>query len=222
MFDRQTMLDSLWTVEPVLPRHKEINVNNDWFGPVDAEFYYGMVQAYAPGHIIEVGSGHSTVVASKAAVNSVYVTDIISIDPEPRIDITYYAGRVIATPVQDVPLSTFDILGPGDFLFIDSSHIYVQDSDVDYLYNYVMPRLKSEVFIHIHDIFLPDDYPKYGHWQAFNEADFVDHMLQSNLYWPFWSSHYMHTNMPAVLSEVFPTYDPTSMPGPGSLWMMKR
>jgi hypothetical protein len=62
--------------------------------------------------------------------------------------------------VQAVPLSVFENLEAGDVLFIDSSHVAKTGSDVNYLYFEVLPHLREGVFIHIHDIFLPNEYLK--------------------------------------------------------------
>jgi hypothetical protein len=124
--------------------------------------------------------------------------------------------------VQEIPLFYFDGLNAGDFLFIDSSHIGGPGSDVEFLYETVIPRLKREVFVHIHDIFLPEPYPNYAHWKAFDEADRVQAILDSNKFEVLWSSHFMHQNFPAALASVLPSYDPLAYPGPGSLWLVKR
>ena len=59
-----------------------------------------------------------------------------------------------------MPIEFFTSLEPGDLLFIDSSHVCKTGSDVNYLYLQVLPQLKPGVRIHIHDIFLPQEYLK--------------------------------------------------------------
>ena len=46
-------------------------------------------------------------------------------------------------------------------------------SDVDLLLNRVLPRLPAGVLVHIHDIFLPFDYPPIWGWRAYNEQQGV-------------------------------------------------
>src|SRR5205085_7340172 len=53
----------------------------------------------------------------------------------------------------------FDALAAGDILFIDGSHRVFMNSDVAVLFLDVLPRLKPGVLVHIHDIYLPSDYP---------------------------------------------------------------
>jgi len=67
---------------------------------------------------------------------------------------------VIRQPVEALNgLSAFDRLQPGDLLFVDSSHRCLMNSDVTVTFLDVIPRLRSGVIVHIHDIFLPWDYP---------------------------------------------------------------
>ena len=61
--------------------------------------------------------------------------------------------------VEDVPTEVFSSLEAGDILFIDSSHMIRPQGDVVHEYLQILPVVKSGVFIHIHDIFLPREYP---------------------------------------------------------------
>ena len=57
-------------------------------------------------------------------------------------------------------MSTFTDLDAGDVLFIDSSHVAKTGSDVNFLMFEVLPRLAAGVHVHLHDIFLPMEYPR--------------------------------------------------------------
>ena len=59
--------------------------------------------------------------------------------------------------VNDLPL--FDSLEEHDIMFVDSSHLMMEGLDLDIIMNRILPRLKSGVVIHFHDIFLPYGYP---------------------------------------------------------------
>jgi hypothetical protein len=63
--------------------------------------------------------------------------------------------------VQDTPLEVFETLSSGDVLFIDTSHTVKTGGDVPWLFEEVLPRLAPGVHVHIHDIFLPGDYPEF-------------------------------------------------------------
>ena len=55
----------------------------------------------------------------------------------------------------------------------NSSHILMPGSDVDILFNRVLPRLPAGALVHIHDIFLPFDYPAIWGWRNYNEQQGV-------------------------------------------------
>lgn len=50
-------------------------------------------------------------------------------------------------------------LGAGDLLFVDSSHMIRPQGDVLTEHLQIFPRLSKGVYVHIHDIFTPKDYP---------------------------------------------------------------
>ena len=118
---------------------------------------------HAPDRIVEVGSGYSTLLMR--AVNRAHFGDRIAIDcvePYPRdflrhpdIGVTLHAH-----PVQSAPATLFSTLTAGDILFIDSSHVAKTGSDVNHLFFAVLPTLAEGVIVHVHDIFLPFEYPR--------------------------------------------------------------
>jgi len=67
--------------------------------------------------------------------------------------------ELIRTPVEDVDLDFFASLESGDILFIDSSHMVRPGGDVLFEIQQILPRLASGVWVHIHDVFTPRDYP---------------------------------------------------------------
>lgn len=137
---------------------------NPAFSWLDARAYFTLLNEWRPRRLIEVGSGYSTLLA--ADVNRRFIDgamDVTCIEPYPRDFLR--AGvpgisRLLTEKVQNVALHEFVALQSSDILFIDSSHVAKTDSDVNYLYFEVLPRLASGVRVHIHDIFLPHDYPR--------------------------------------------------------------
>ena len=82
-----------------------------WFPSLDAAVAYALVRERKPRHIIEVGSGHSTRILSKAVGG---VGEILAIDPAPRADIVDLPGvRVMSSTLQAAPAKVFDGLGAG-------------------------------------------------------------------------------------------------------------
>jgi hypothetical protein len=51
------------------------------------------------------------------------------------------------------------VLERGDIVFVDGSHRALMGSDVTVFFLEVLPRLPPGVVVHLHDIFLPYDYP---------------------------------------------------------------
>jgi len=133
--------------------------NNIWFTALDAATLVGLLLANRPRHYFEIGSGHSTMFAAYAVRQGGLPTIISSIDPNPRAEINALCHRTIRAPLETCRLHLFDELGPGDILFFDGSHRVFQNSDVTAFFLDVLPRLKPGVLVHVHDIFLPSDYP---------------------------------------------------------------
>ncbi|WP_422032644.1 class I SAM-dependent methyltransferase [Reyranella sp.] len=192
-----------------------------WFPSLDAAVAYALVRERKPRHIIEVGSGHSTRLLSKALGG---VGEILAIDPAPRADIADLPGvRVKSSTLQAAPDKVFDSLVQGDVLFIDSSHILMPGSDVDILLNRVLPRLPSGTLVHIHDIFLPFDYPSIWGWRAYNEQQGVVPLLTSGAFRPLFSSVWAERRMADRLAASVISRLPRPPDAlPASLWLEKR
>lgn len=192
-----------------------------WFPALDAAVAYALVRERKPRHIIEVGSGHSTRLLSKAVGG---VGEILAIDPAPRADIADLPGvRVKSSTLQAAPATVFDSLVQGDVLFIDSSHILMPGSDVDILLNRVLPRLPSGTLVHIHDIFLPFDYPAIWGWRAYNEQQGVVPLLTSGAFKPLFSSVWAERRMADRLAASVISRLPRPPDAlPASLWLEKR
>lgn len=61
--------------------------------------------------------------------------------------------------LQEIEVGVFDELMEGDILFVDSSHMAKRNSDVNRILFEILPRLKSGVYIHFHDIMMDFEYP---------------------------------------------------------------
>jgi hypothetical protein len=131
---------------------------NGYLPGLDSVALYGLLSDLNPAKYIEIGSGHSTRFARKAISNGNLKTQIISIDPQPRADIESLCDHITRRPLEEVDLSLFDGLEPGDIVFFDGSHRVFTNSDVTVFFLEVLPKLTSGVYIQIHDIFLPWDY----------------------------------------------------------------
>lgn len=132
---------------------------NNFFTGLDAASLYYFIARSKPQRYIEIGSGNSTKMARRAVRDCGLSTSVTSIDPFPRASIDSICDRVIRRPLEEVDLKLFDELEDGDILFFDGSHYAFMNSDVVVLWLEIIPRLRPGVLVHLHDIFLPYDYP---------------------------------------------------------------
>jgi hypothetical protein len=139
----------------------------DWLDGLDTFALYGFIASGAPQLYLEIGSGYSTKVVRRAIKNRNLPTKIVSIDPNPRAEIDGLCDEIIRNPLEKSDLKIFDRLNAGDVLFMDGSHRSFMNSDVTVFFLEILPRLKSGVLVHLHDIFLPLDYPPYWELQYY-------------------------------------------------------
>ena len=133
---------------------------NGWFPALDAAALHTIIAERRPRRYVEVGSGNSTKFARRAIDMHGKSTRLTSIDPQPRAEIDALCDDVVRQPLESVALDYVAGLEAGDILFIDSSHRSFMNSDVTVLFLDILPRLKKGVLIHLHDIYLPADYPR--------------------------------------------------------------
>jgi len=151
--------------------------NNIWFTALDATMLVSFLLARCPKNYLEIGSGNSTMFASHTRDAASLPTIISSIDPRPRAEIDSICQRKIRAPLEDCDLALFNELTAGDILFFDGSHRVFMNSDVTVFFLEVIQRLKPGVLVHIHDIFLPADYPPDWSQSLFAEQYMLAAML---------------------------------------------
>lgn len=160
-------------------------VQNNQYSWLDCRTLYVFLRQLQPARVIEIGSGYSSLLT--ADVNQRFFSgamQFICVEPFPRAFLTQGVpgiSQLVVQKVQALAPSWFDQLQAGDVLFIDSSHVCKTGSDVNHLYLNVLPRLRPGVIVHIHDIFLPHEYPP--SWvlddnRSWNEQYLVQVMLQ--------------------------------------------
>jgi predicted O-methyltransferase YrrM len=205
-------------------------VNNAAFESVDVHALHSMVRMYKPSRIVEIGSGWSTLVSlaaldlNKAEGSAGRLT---AIEPYPHGFVkdavnAHPDAELVDEQVQGVPLETFLSLGENDILFIDSSHVLKIGSDVQYEF---LEVLRPGVLVHVHDIFLPGEYPKdwvYGEEHRFwNEQYLLQAFLTDNARVEVaWASNWMHRRHPDELEKALDSYDRTTR-FPGSFWFRR-
>ncbi len=181
--DQLALLDNLITHRDEI-RNLNFDFDNDYFSGFDAAVYYSLIRQLKPQRIIEIGGGYSTRIASKAVEqNAKGSLTCIEPHPEPRLLEPGLEIELIEKPIEEIPIDFFSSLEANDILFIDSSHTVKFGSDVCYEFLEVLPSLNPGVWVHVHDIFFPHDYP--AEWLlnrrlALNEQYLLEAFLSFN------------------------------------------
>jgi predicted O-methyltransferase YrrM len=195
--------------------------DQEWFAPLDAAILYAFIRQYRPVRFLEVGSGHSTRFAARAISDGKLPTQHMAIDPAPRAVLGGLNLSLHRTVLKDADRALFAALQAGDMLFIDSSHILMPGTDVDQLFNRILPALPKGVLIHIHDIFLPDDYPADWAWRGYNEQLAVLPLISGTGFKPLFASRYAETRMKNEAAASLVATLPSSKAPATSLWLEK-
>jgi hypothetical protein len=194
-----------------------------WFPTLDACAAYTLVRDFTPRRIVEIGSGHSTRFLARALADGDVDARIVAIDPAPRADISSLPrASLVPRTVHHADAAIFSSLASGDILFIDSSHVLMPGSDVDFLLNRVLPELPAGIVVHIHDILLPDDYPRAWAWRNYNEQLAVVPLLTGGAWAVLFASHFVRTRLADWLAgSVAATLPGHPAAFPTSLWLRK-
>jgi predicted O-methyltransferase YrrM len=200
---------------------------NGFLPGLDAAALYTFLTRSDPALYLEVGSGNSTKFARRAIKDQGLRTRLVSIDPEPRAEVDALCDEVVRAPAEDVDLSVFDELGEGDVLFIDNSHRSLQNSDATVMFLEVLPRLAPGVLVEIHDITLPDDYPREWLDRFYSEQYLLAAWLlaDGDRFDVELPNHYVSTD-DELASVVLPLWDGPTFEGVerhgGSFWLRTR
>ncbi len=207
--------------------HSRYYLSDGRYPPGDALVLGAMLNAFRPRLIYEIGSGFSSAAMLDAA-------DRIGLTPFHLTCIDPDANRlrsllrpadqdrvtIIERKVQDVPLATFEDIGRGDILFIDSSHVLKTGSDVHFELFEILPRLRPGVIVHFHDILFPFEYSKawiFDKKWSWNEVYALRAFLMYNEKFKiiFFNDLFFKAN-PLLAAGVIPGAEPVFG---GSLWL---
>jgi hypothetical protein len=142
---------------------------NGYLPALDSIAIYCLLAETNPKRYVEIGSGNSTLFARASIRDNKLRTRITSIDPTPRRNIEDVSDEILRRPVETVPLEYFEEIEPGDILFVDNSHRCFTNSDVTVFFVDILPLLNPGTLVHLHDIWLPWDYPADVGQQASSE-----------------------------------------------------
>ena len=201
---------------------------NDELAYYDAIVLRHFLLTARPRRVVEVGAGYSSSLMLDVNEQGKMNIKFAVIDPDlsrfnqlvKSVDRSFH--EVFECRLQDVATDRFESLESGDILFIDSSHVSKMDSDVNWYMFEILPRLKPGVFVHIHDIGFPFEYPLnfIQQGRCWNESYFLRAFMMYNNafkveFFVAFTSHFhidfIRTEMPMCAER----------PG-GSFWMRKQ
>ena len=189
------ILQALASLQPTItfPKKKSSGFryyfHNPAYSYADALVLHGMLRLIKPQRLIEVGCGYSSAMAldtnELCFQNSIKMTFI---EPHPQLlhELAKPEDKeritIIPSRLQDLSPEFFSQLEKGDVLFIDSTHVSKVNSDVNFIFFEILPRLNAGVYIHFHDIFYPFEYPKEFVYdgRAWQELYILRAFLQNN------------------------------------------
>lgn len=170
--------------------------NNGYLPGLDIIMLYSLIAQMSPSKYIEIGSGTSTKVAYKSRKENSLNFEIISIDPSPRKNISKVADKIYSQEIQQIDTALFQSLSENDILFLDGTHLLYPNSDVTWFFLEIFPILKKGVIVHIHDVYLPYDYPEFMLKRYYNEQYVLGALLLTNpeKYELMCPNYFIHTN----------------------------
>ena len=210
-FDIAPMVQAFADHSAALEQLKDLDRNdtgyapdNGYFDTPDAEALYLMIRRFAPKQVIEVGCGNSTRITRQAVIDGELQTKLTAIDPYPRADIAHVVDQFEQTRLENVDADLFASLGAGDVLFIDSSHQVRVSNDVAHLFCRIIPALAPGVVIHVHDVFLPYEYPKRFFYDcpSWGEQYMLHTLIGGGAYDLLWPGYYLQQARPDAVQAL--------------------
>jgi hypothetical protein len=134
---------------------------NPAFSFTDAMSYYCILRAFRPTRVLEIGSGFSTLVADMA-LRANGSGELVLIEPYPKPFLRKLAtvSRLIEQPVQSLSeTEVVSLVEQSQVWFIDSTHTVKSGSDCLYIYLKIMPKIRTSILCHTHDVYLPYALP---------------------------------------------------------------
>lgn len=145
---------------------------NGDYGAGDALTLHGMLRQLRPRRLVQIGASHSTAMALDTIEHYLaWQTELTLVAPDTNV-----LGEFLRPGDTDrftvAERSALPELGPGDVLFIESTHVLKTGSDVAWLFADVLPSLPAGVHVHLHGVYYPFEYPKQLvlEGRAWNEA----------------------------------------------------
>lgn len=201
-------------------------LRNTWYEAEEARVLFAMIRHLRPRLVLELGSGHSTLVTNAALAANAgdgRPGTLVAVDPSPRIRLPEAVQHRVCR-AEDLPLDEYLQLQAGDVLFLDTTHTVKLGSEVNHIVLNVLPRLAPGVVVHVHDVFLPYDYPR--SWLArgtYLSEQYLLHafLCQNPHYEVLLALHALVRDRTAAFRSVFPSFQPGVEPGPSAFWIRR-
>lgn len=203
-------------------------LQNGLYESVDAESLYGILRHIKPRKVLELGSGASSHVIDFArraneADGSPFTHEII--DPYPFENPMGPVTDAVVRPFRVETLDPYEVeqLEDGDVFFVDTTHTVKTGGDVAHIILNLFPRLPRGVWAHVHDIFLPYEYPH--DWVVRQRRAWAEqYMLQAFLalnqaYEVVFPAQAVARLAPDVVKDVIPSFGPGV--SPGAFWVRR-
>jgi hypothetical protein len=134
------------------------------YGALDAATLHALVRHHRPARVLQLGAGAATLVVQHAAhANAAEERPLehVVVDPRPMPQLDALEGvQVERTTPRALPDERFAWLQDGDLLFLDTDHTVGVGADVNRVVLEGLPTLAQGVLVHVHDVFLPFEYPR--------------------------------------------------------------
>jgi SAM-dependent methyltransferase len=229
------LCENVFAAQTPLPLRREPSgdpteywADNDQYPALDAWVLAAMIRTLQPRRMIEIGSGFSSLVTARVNRDELEGRlDFTCIEPYPR-DFLRAGVPGITTLrtelIQDTPLEVFDQLEANDILFVDTSHTVKTGGDVPWIFHELLPRVAAGVHIHIHDVFIPGEYPEpwvMGGW-GWNEIYLVRSFLSYNSAFEIvWGAQFMLQRHHGSVLKAFPGQREYEHRGGAALWLRR-
>lgn len=179
------------------------HLHNRQYPTPDAEVYAAMISDYRPRQIVEIGAGYSSAVARKTIDHLGLACGLTIVDPQPRAEVSDQADRILRRRIEEVDTDSLE-LDARMLLFIDSSHVVRARGDIPRIFHRLIPALPEGTLVHVHDIFIPFDYPEAYRLRLYGEQ-YVLWALLTNApaYRIALATHFMAREHTALMQEVF-------------------
>lgn len=194
---------------------------NPAFSYSDAMSYYCVLRHFKPNHVLEIGSGFSTMVANQALEKN-ESGKITLIEPYPMefLRDLEFVDEIIESFVQDISVPDMvQLVESSDVWFIDSTHTVKIGSDCLYIYLKIMPEITKDIVVHTHDVFLPYGMPqkkaleKHIYWTE--QYLLYAYMLDNPKIEVLFGSAYVKHSLPSAMDKLMANMYPG---GGGSIW----